>query len=275
MAYLETPDVVLFFEDHWPAGDRPGPPLVLLHGWACDSADWTDLAGRFTARHRVVTVDLRGNGRSSTSADGYSPAAMARDVAGILDVLDTGPAVVVGHSAGAEVAAALAVAHPDHVRGVVAVDPAYGFALADGERLREVSRQLAGPDPIRIALDYFSRFDANPATPRALAELHLASARRARPEVVRAMFDEFAFGAGSFHFRPDTDAYLARRRAPLLAFYRNEIRAAAGREFARGEADRVLTYPGAGHWLHQEQPDRFTADVEQWLGDPTTTGADS
>ncbi|MEV0070873.1 MULTISPECIES: alpha/beta fold hydrolase [unclassified Amycolatopsis] len=280
MTYLETPEVVLYFEDHLAKGEAPGDPLVLLHGWACDSSDWAALIGRFTPRHRVVTVDLRGYGRSSTGVDGYSPAVLARDVVRVLDALALGPAVVAGHSAGAEVAATIAVTYPEHVRALVTVDPAYGFGAEAEDRLRDVSRSLSGADPVQVAVDYFKAFDDNPSTPRELARLHRASAQRARPDVLREMFDEFAFGADSFHFLPGTGEFLRRRQAPLLAIYRNETRGVVGEQFAERADDQVLTYSGAGHWLHQEQPERFTADVERWLDglDPDhtpTTGAQS
>lgn len=79
------------------------------------------------------------------------------------------------------------------------------------------------------------------------------------------MFDEFAFGPDALHFRPATDTILGRRRAPLLAVYRDEARAAVGRELMSRPGDRVLAYAGSGHWLHQQQPRRFLADTRDWL----------
>ena len=79
------------------------------------------------------------------------------------------------------------------------------------------------------------------------------------------MFADINLSASSWHFRPETDAFLRRLRAPLLAIYRNDTRAAAGHPFRTRPNDEVLVYPGAGHWPHQEQPRRFVRDVTAWL----------
>src|SRR4051794_11418514 len=45
-----------------------GPPLVLLHGWAMNSAFWEPLLPRLAARFRVHAVDLPGHGASASVA---------------------------------------------------------------------------------------------------------------------------------------------------------------------------------------------------------------
>jgi pimeloyl-ACP methyl ester carboxylesterase len=58
---------------------------------------------------------MRGAGRSTVYPDqqSYSSAAMADDVASLLEALDLGPAHVVGHSLGSCIAQQLAILHPD------------------------------------------------------------------------------------------------------------------------------------------------------------------
>ena len=38
------------------------PPVVLVHGFACDRTDWAAQVKALSACHRVVTCDLRGHG---------------------------------------------------------------------------------------------------------------------------------------------------------------------------------------------------------------------
>jgi alpha-beta hydrolase superfamily lysophospholipase len=57
-----------------------GDPVVLLHGFAESSHMWLPLISKLTDRHTVIAPDLRGFGQSSTPADGYTKAAMARDI---------------------------------------------------------------------------------------------------------------------------------------------------------------------------------------------------
>src|SRR3954447_24192407 len=103
-----------------------GPPILFVHGWTCDSHDWTYQLPAFTDR-RVIAVDLRGHGRSSVPDGGYTAKQMAADVAALLGQLETGPVVAVGHSMGGAVVTALAVEHAQLVAGCVNVDPALGL----------------------------------------------------------------------------------------------------------------------------------------------------
>jgi pimeloyl-ACP methyl ester carboxylesterase len=61
-----VPHVALRGVDLWVErhGHSCGTPIVLLHGLGSSSADWTAQLPLLTARHRVLTVDLRGHGRS-------------------------------------------------------------------------------------------------------------------------------------------------------------------------------------------------------------------
>jgi pimeloyl-ACP methyl ester carboxylesterase len=264
--FLDTRGVRLFFAEHPCSGDgEPGTEaLVLIHGWSCDSSDWAPVLDGLTAKHRVVTVDLRGHGRSGSAGEDCSPSTMADDVLAVLAHLGLGQVVVVGHSAGAEVAATISVRHPGRVRAVVAIDPAYGFPADTRESLRAIARRL-DIDARQVVGEQFARFDASPATSAELAALHRAAALRCRPDVAARMFVQFAFGPDSLHFLPTTGEFLRRRHAPLLAVYRNAERAAVGDLFRHHAGDLVLDYGPAGHWPHQEQPARFVADVSAWL----------
>jgi pimeloyl-ACP methyl ester carboxylesterase len=72
-----------------------------------------------------VAVDLRGHGRSSAPDRGCGAVDLAGAVAAWLRRLSTGPVVAMGHSLGGSVVSALAIEHPDPVRRLVGVDPAY------------------------------------------------------------------------------------------------------------------------------------------------------
>jgi pimeloyl-ACP methyl ester carboxylesterase len=96
--------------------DRPGTPVVFLHGGGLDHRSWRDQVTAFGERHRVVLVDARGHGESSTPTGAYRH---CDDLAAVLAALDLGPAVVVGLSMGGGTATDLALEHPEHVAGLV------------------------------------------------------------------------------------------------------------------------------------------------------------
>lgn len=92
-----------------------GAPVVFLHGAGGSSRYWRRIAGAHGA-HRGIAPDLLGFGRSP------KPRSAAYDVdchvAALVPVVPPG-SVVVAHSTGAVVAAALAVARPDLVRSLL------------------------------------------------------------------------------------------------------------------------------------------------------------
>jgi pimeloyl-ACP methyl ester carboxylesterase len=109
----------LFFEDRG-AGK---PAFIFVHGWTCDHSFFAPQAEHFSRRHRVLSVDLRGNGESDKPQGSYPIAADADDIAYIIEQLDLRKIVAVGHSGGDLAVLQLAAAHPDRVAAIVMVDP--------------------------------------------------------------------------------------------------------------------------------------------------------
>ena len=113
--------------DRWPpAPDAPErPTFVLIHGLASNARLWDGVAIDLAATgHPVVTIDLRGHGRSSKPDGPYDVPTVADDVAVVIDRLGLGRPVVAGQSWGGNVAVELAWRHPAIVRGIVCVDGA-------------------------------------------------------------------------------------------------------------------------------------------------------
>jgi len=119
-----------------------GRPIVLLHGYGESLVAWRGVFDSLTTAGRVVAFDLPGSGLSDKPATGYSAESMADWIAAAMQSLNLDSAVIVGHSLGGAIAAAIAVRHPAAVRGLVLVDPA---AVLPPEYLPDPgsSRQLA------------------------------------------------------------------------------------------------------------------------------------
>ena len=104
----------------WPGA---GPTVVALHGITGSHASFVGIAERLAGRRPLLALDLRGRGDSDKPVDGpYGMSQHASDVAAAMGAFGLGPSVVIGHSMGAFVAAALAAEHPDCVAGVVLLD---------------------------------------------------------------------------------------------------------------------------------------------------------
>ena len=98
-----------------------GAALMMIHGFGAALDWWDGIAPRLESLHRVVRLDLIGHGGTAAPLSGYEIETQAMMVAGVMDRLGIARAVVVGHSMGGEVAAALAAARPDRIDGVVLI----------------------------------------------------------------------------------------------------------------------------------------------------------
>jgi pimeloyl-ACP methyl ester carboxylesterase len=99
-----------------------GPTVLLIHGFPQDWYEWRHVMPLLAPRFSVVAVDLRGVGGSAAPDTGYDAAAMATDVAELVDGLGVGPVHVVGHDVGGWVAYALGRLRPDLARSMIIME---------------------------------------------------------------------------------------------------------------------------------------------------------
>lgn len=100
-----------------------GPLVLLSPGMADIRSSYRFLAPIIAkAGYRVVRVDLRGHGESSTDWDSYSHADTAGDLIAVIRELG-GPAVLIGQSFSGGAATIAAATSPDLVSAIVEIDP--------------------------------------------------------------------------------------------------------------------------------------------------------
>lgn len=108
------------------SGDRDAPPILFIHGLFGSTRVWRLVIDDLNAAgYRTITYDRPGAGLSdkSLSAD-YSQPAHADHAAALLDALGIDQALIVGHSAGGNVAAHFALRHPERMTALALVDAA-------------------------------------------------------------------------------------------------------------------------------------------------------
>lgn len=129
MPYLRLRDgTPLWYED-----EGEGPPLVFVPGWTFTTSVWRQQLEALAASHRVISLDLRGMGRSGRPPTGHSFSRHAADVAELLELLQVRGATVIGWAMGATVAVHLIAEQEDaRVRRLVWVDHSPAF-FATGE----------------------------------------------------------------------------------------------------------------------------------------------
>ena len=156
----------------WPGPASPSyPSTVLLHGLLQSGEGMANLAAHVARGGPVVVPDLRGRGESDQPTDGYDPATMADDVAGLIEVLGLDRVVLIGRLHGGLIAYHLAARRPDLVRGLVL-----------GDTAPEIDEQRAARALARIrALP--ARFDSLDAAVAYYEDALGLSAARARHDI--------------------------------------------------------------------------------------------
>ena len=107
---------------YYHAEGKGDPALVFVHCWSCDSTYWEAQVRHFAPRHRVVTIDLGGHGRSGLNRAEWTIAAFARDVEAVVRKLDLKRIVLLGHSMGGPVVLEAARLMPERVVALLPVD---------------------------------------------------------------------------------------------------------------------------------------------------------
>lgn len=96
-----------------------GDPLLLIMGLGTDSRMWMMQVPAFANTYKVITLDNRGVGKSSTPPGPYTMEQMASDALAVLDAAGAERAHVVGISMGGAIAQHLALLAPERVRSLV------------------------------------------------------------------------------------------------------------------------------------------------------------
>lgn len=112
------------------AGEESGEatPIVLLHGLTA-TRRYVVMGSRALERsgHRTIAYDARGHGHSGPApdSDGYTYELLAEDLGAVLDELEVERAVLAGASMGAQTALRFALDHPQRVRALGLITPAF------------------------------------------------------------------------------------------------------------------------------------------------------
>jgi pimeloyl-ACP methyl ester carboxylesterase len=261
MPTLQANGISLYYEIH---GHRGKPPVMLIAGLGGAGASWGSQVARFAEDHFVVLPDHRGTGRTTRARDGYTIAQHAADMAALLAHLDLGPTHIVGSSTGGAIAHSMALDHAALVRSIVLSS---AFARMDDFMNREFTlrRKLLAEVDARTLYDAYALFLFSP---------RYASAH---PDAVAAWIDRAASGdfdraialmRTDMVMRHDATARLRDVRKPTLVICGDQDFCTplhVSETLAHAIPDAVLSVLHGGHFIHDEQPERYFATVQAFL----------
>jgi pimeloyl-ACP methyl ester carboxylesterase len=250
-------------------GKQDARPLLLLHGLSANSTSWAPVIDRTARRWRSYALDFRGHGRSGRTPGRYRIDDYVDDADSVLQMIGE-PAVVVGHSLGAIVAAALAQDGHPLVAAVFLEDPPLyavepgvfaGSGLARGfVALRDhITRLQTERAPVETYRDLLAA-SPHPAGDRLGDHLHddalwsrAGSLAQTDPDAITAVLDGTTFAA----YDPDRPlqrpALVVRADAAYDAAFQPDHEARLHRTSPHVE---VVPMPGAGHNIRGDRASR-------------------
>ncbi len=239
---------------------------MFLHGWTCDSGDWSGQLPFFESRYRTVAVDLRGHGKSEVMPSGaYSPEDYVADVESLITTRYRGEAfVLIGHSMGGQIAARLAARRPDLVDAVVSVDGALGFSEDTGKAFEKTAHDLQADDPRAVVAALFERVYGI-ATDPAHKRLHASRLQQVPLHVIRESFAPLFFGAGQVGIGDASAKFCARLTVPFYHLCLDPSQADRMGPWFSHSKSKVQAWSNAGHWIMQDRNVDVNAAVATWI----------
>jgi len=248
-------------------GNPAGPWLVLLNGLLSDTTMWAGLLPGLADRHRILTFDSRGQGKSDAPLEGpYATAQLAADAWELFQALGIEKPWLVGLSNGSAMSLELLSAHPAAFSGAVLTSamPHFDFALSLKAEHWARCLEVGGP---------LMQFDA--VAPFLWGDAFL----EARHGVLRAYHQVVTGGAdrlqhGNLHqirgtLGWDIRGRLAQIQAPVLLLSGAEDLLTPPWKCL--ETARLISHsrfevvPGIGHAFPVEDPKRFVARVRAFV----------
>ncbi|MDH3303076.1 MAG: alpha/beta hydrolase, partial [Acidimicrobiia bacterium] len=233
-----------------------GPPVVVLPSLGRTVADFDDLSDRLAvAGYRVLGLQPRGLHGSSSSVANITLVDLAKDVATVIKANGGGPAAIIGHDFGGQIARATATKFGRWVRHLVLLatpGPELPRPEPATAHRRVFITSLTLEEHLEsVAVAFFA--DGNDPVAWVDGWYPLVAAAQLEAQQRTPTNDWSTAGnTDALIIRPEQDRMVSAESTRLLA---NEL----------GGKVSLLEIPGAGHALLPEQPAAVAVAVLTWL----------
>jgi pimeloyl-ACP methyl ester carboxylesterase len=252
-----------------------GPAILLLHAHYSSLRMWTPWAEAMRGTHRVVRLDLPSHGLTRPDPTGdYSVERGVHLIEVFTHRVGLERFALAGASIGATHAIRFAARYPDQVERLILANP----GALEGKKATERNQQ-PGTQAMYWVLERI--------TPRFLSESILDSAFADHSKLTPALIDEWhdfwmmegqrraEIARVSQYRAGDIEEQIRSLRMPVLLMWGEANRVARLEQAARMQqllihapSVRLVTYPGVGHMLTYEAPERSAADALAYLDTP-------
>lgn len=242
-------------------GDPNGVPVLLLHGFTDSLRSFDLVLPHLPTSVRAIAITQRGHGDASRPAAGYRVTDYAVDLEMFMDALSMDAAAIVGASSGGLVAQRFAADHPARVKALVLIgSPVTLRGKPAVEELwnSEISKLSDPVDPAFVRR--FQESTVASTVSPAFVETMVRESLKVPAHVWKATTEGF--------LEDDFSSEVHRIKAPTLILWGDgDVFTQADQEVLRAAIPdaRLVTYPGAGHTLIAEEPERVAADLTSFV----------
>ncbi len=260
--FIERDGIRLYYETH----GMGKQPLIFVHGWLTNADIWKYQTEVFSKSYRVVTIDLRGFGRSDKPKVEYTFDLFADDIDFLVKKLHLNNPILIGWSKGASIGLVYAAANVEPLSKLVLVGGGPKFVASEdydyGLQPEEFIKMV---DLMRTNYEVGVRDFLNSELPEAgtdhLKEWIFRMAMQAPPEVaINSILND-----SKYDLRPK----LSEIKIPTLICYGEfDSICPPGNSFClhSGIADsEIYEFKGLGHLPFLTDPDGFNARLQSFL----------
>jgi pimeloyl-ACP methyl ester carboxylesterase len=263
----------IHYLDWGQAGEDSRQPLILIHGIGKLARSFDSIAPRFTARYRMIAMDMRGHGDSDWHPQAaYLVEDYVQDLEGLVTQLGLRNLLLWGNSTGGRVAQVFAGMHPDLTAAVIIEDVGperpKEISARRGDRMAREQQGWASIDELLAVLK-----TEYPRIPEATLR-HIAT-HNSKPR-----------GDGRLILKRDPNIekgfipteiwrFVKTIKAPIIyilggasSIVPPETQQILRRTLAQVE---IVMMPRLGHYPNEEDPAEFAAIVERFLAAPVGT----
>jgi len=253
-----------------------GEPMLILHGLYGSSDNWFTIGKKLSAHYEVYLIDQRNHGRSPHNADN-SYNAMREDLHEFFRAHDIKKAVILGHSMGGKTAMSFSMKYQEMVSRLIIVDISPVDYNTSGNREITLHRTIISAmqqlDPQLVN----SREEADMILSGAIPWKHirqflLKNLKRSHTgkfmwalniEAISANIETIASGIIPEGSEMTMDIPALFIKGEKSDYIGEEDEYAIKKLFPMA---RIATIPGAGHWVHAEQPSLFLKEICDFSG---------
>lgn len=242
-------------------GNEIGIPVIFLHGISDSWHSFEKVLPLLPPSIHAFSVTHRGHGNSSKPATGYHPKDFAADIAAFIEQKKLGSAIVVGHSMSGVIVQRFALDYPQLLKGlvIIASDPAVKQNPGMPEFISEVEK-MEGVVERSFMVEFQKSTLAKPID-SAYFELIVDESMKMPVTAFKASFKGL--------IDVDYVAELKKIKTPVLILWgdADAFFKADGQELLKKNIShaKYITYKGAGHAIHWEEPVRFAKDITSFV----------